>query len=93
MDSSLCIFIVFITMDRREPPFSHLAVADPGFPDVATHPRGGGVNLLFGKTFAENCVKLKEIGPLGGSANASVQKNGICHLLVMLLVRYLVLHA
>ena len=66
-------FDCFITVDRREPPFSHLAVADPGFPDVATHPRGGGVKLLFGKTFAENCMKIKEIGPLG-AANASVQK-------------------
>ena len=25
--------------------------------------KGGGVNLLFGKCFVENCIKTKEIGP------------------------------
>ena len=37
-----------------------LTVSDPGFP-------GAGANLLFGKLFAENCTKIKEIGP--GSAS------------------------
>ena len=37
-----------------------LTVSDPGFP-------GGGANLLFGNLFAENCTKIKEIGP--GSAS------------------------
>ena len=32
-------------------------VADPGCP------RGGGTNVLFGKSFGENCMKIKEIGP------------------------------
>ena len=31
------------------------AVANPGFP--------GGANILFGKVFAEICMKMKEIGP------------------------------
>ena len=39
-----------------------LAVADPGFPQ-------GGVPIpklgLFCKFFAENCMKMKEFGPLG----------------------------
>ena len=26
-----------------------------------------GENLLFGKIFAENCMKMKEIGPRGGA--------------------------
>ena len=32
-------------------------------------PRGGGINLLFGKKIAENCMKMKEIGPVGGCAS------------------------
>ena len=31
-----------------------LTVSDPGF-------SGGGANLLFGKLFAENCKKIKEV--------------------------------
>ena len=44
-----------------------ILVADPGFPK-----RGGGANpwfrsknLLFGKTLAENCNKIKDIEPIG----------------------------
>ena len=36
------------------------------FPDGGTYPQGGGANLLFGKIFLENCMKMKEIGPRGG---------------------------
>ena len=49
------------------------AVADPGFPRW-----GGGnpwvwtENLLFGKIFAENCMKMKEIGPRAGALVPSV---------------------
>ena len=35
-------------------------VPDEGFPG-----RAGCANLLFGKTFAENCMKIKEI--IGGA--------------------------
>ena len=35
-------------------------VADPGFPRRDTNARES-VNLLFGKLFAENCMKMKEI--------------------------------
>ena len=38
-----------------------LSLADPGFPRR-------GKNLLFGKVFAENWMKIKEIGPRGGEA-------------------------
>ena len=34
------------------------------FPDGSANPKGGA-NLLFGKFFAQNCMKLKEIGPRG----------------------------
>ena len=39
------------------------AVADPGFPRGA--PTLVGANLLFGIIFAENCMKMKKIGPRG----------------------------
>ena len=35
------------------------------FPDEEVNPRGEGVKLLFGKIFAENCTKVKEIGARG----------------------------
>ena len=31
----------------------------------------GGINLLFGKVLAENCIKMKEIGGRGGASLAS----------------------
>ena len=40
-----------------------VVVADPGYPDGGTNQRGEGANLLFGKFFKENCMKIKEIGP------------------------------
>ena len=30
-----------------------------------TNPRSGGKHLLFGNIFAENCMKIIEIGPRG----------------------------
>ena len=41
---------------------------NPGFARAGCHnPRERGcANLLFGKIFAENCMKLKEVGPRGG---------------------------
>ena len=41
------------------------SVADPGFPRRGRVPTPGfwGKVLLFGKIFAENCMKMKEIGP------------------------------
>ena len=44
------------------------AVADQGFPRPTgggTNPRSGGKHLLFGNIFAENCMKIIEIGPRG----------------------------
>ena len=37
-------------------------VGDPGFPTGGASPIVRGANLLFGKIYAENCVKMKEIG-------------------------------
>ena len=34
--------------------------------------RRGNANLLFGKMFAENCMKFTEIGPRGGAPFDSV---------------------
>ena len=46
-------------------------VADPGFPwrrgEGEAKPSGGTSNL-FDKIFAENCIKMKEIGPRGVGA-------------------------
>ena len=39
-------------------------MADLGFlRGRGSSPQGGGANLLFGHFFAENCMKMKEIGP------------------------------
>ena len=39
----------------------------PGFPrGGGANPQGGGANLLFGQTFPENCMKMKEFGSTGG---------------------------
>ena len=38
----------------------------PDFPEGSTNP-SEDVNLLFGKIIAENCIKMKEIGPKGTS--------------------------
>ena len=39
------------------------SVADPGFPEGEGHqPLSLGENLIFGKIFAGNCMKMKEIG-------------------------------
>ena len=45
------------------------SVVDPGFPGGGggANPRVWGKNLLFGKIFAKNCMKMKEI-VLGGGA-------------------------
>ena len=41
-------------------------MADPGFPlGGGAKPQGGGANLLFGKKFAEDYLKMKEFGPGG----------------------------
>ena len=61
----------------------YLSVADPGFPRQgggggSPTPQFGVKNLSFSKIFAENCMKMKEIGPGAcvlappspGSANA-----------------------
>ena len=43
-----------------------LPMADSGFPKRGdVNPWVWGKNLLFGKIFAENCMKMKEIGPEG----------------------------
>ena len=38
-------------------------VADSGFPRTGASALKESANLLFGKCFAENCIKMKEIGP------------------------------
>ena len=43
----------------------HSGIPYPGFPKGGANPRMGA-NLLFGKGFAENCMKMKEIRPEGG---------------------------
>ena len=49
--------------------FTYLSVADPGFPRQGgggggvANPSIWGENLSFSKIFAENCMKMKEIGP------------------------------
>ena len=40
------------------------SVADTGFPRGGRQPRGG-INLLFGKIFAEKCINMKTIGLRG----------------------------
>ena len=40
-------------------------VAVPGGEGRGANPQDGGANLLFGQTFPENCMKMKEIGPRG----------------------------
>ena len=41
-------------------------VADPGFSwGGGGNPKNGCANLLFCKFFAENCMKMKELGPQG----------------------------
>ena len=37
------------------------------FPDTGCQPLNWGQNLLLGKIFAGNCMKMKEIGPRGGA--------------------------
>ena len=40
------------------------SVADPGFHRVwGANPLVFGKNLLFGKIFAKNCMKMKDFGP------------------------------
>ena len=38
----------------------------PRISQMGANPKGWGANLLFGKIFLENCMKMKEIGPRGG---------------------------
>ena len=40
------------------------------FPDWEANPLVWSENLLFGKIFVENCIKMKEIGPRGGASLA-----------------------
>ena len=35
-------------------------------PEGSANPRVGGANLLFGNIYAENSMKMKDIGPRGG---------------------------
>ena len=42
-------------------------MADPGFPTGGANPREGCENVLFGNIFAENCMKMREIGLRGGT--------------------------
>ena len=45
---------------------------DPGFSKRGdANPYVWGDNLLFDKIFAENCMKMKEIGPREGASLAS----------------------
>ena len=46
---------------------SCISVADPGLPRRGGNPSVLGKNLLFGKIFAEKCMKMKEIGPKEGA--------------------------
>ena len=44
------------------------SVADPGFPrGGGAEPKVGGANLLFGQNFPENCMIMKEFGPMRGA--------------------------
>ena len=56
-------------MKKRRKGLSHsfvtdsvLAVVDQGFPRRVPTPERGCVNLLLGKMFAKNCMKMKETG-------------------------------
>ena len=51
-------------MDRKCSFYLPLTVADLGFPrGGGANPQNGGTNLLFGQTFPENCMKMKEFAP------------------------------
>ena len=41
-------------------------MADPGIPRRGATIPEGSVNLLLGQIFAENCIKMKELGLRGG---------------------------
>ena len=43
-----------------------IAVADSAFPVVGRQPHMECANLLFGKKFGKDCMKMKGIGPRGG---------------------------
>ena len=53
------------------------------FPECGANPRGENSRLSFDKHFAQNCMKIKELGPIGdvgslcplGSANSNVRKH------------------
>ena len=57
-------FLFFILRDKTDQVF---AVAVPGFPRGGANPRGGGARQLFGIIIAEDCMKMKEIGPFRDS--------------------------
>ena len=66
-------------VSRRKEGIKHQSVADPGFPRLNL-----SKNLLFGKIFTENCIKIKEIGPRGGVSltppgPANANKSMFCH--------------
>ena len=50
-------------------------MADPGFPRWGKSLKGG-VNLLFDKIIAENCMKIKEIGLIGRAHVPSAARPG-----------------
>ena len=51
--------------------FVFTTVADPGFHKGNANTRGGGKNILFGKFYAEKCMKLKGIEPRGSVATSN----------------------
>ena len=74
-------------------------MADPGFPMGGANSQVWGKNVLFGKVFAENCMKMKEIGqgahiPGTPALDPPMQVVGIrltCHLVSLIFVTALVL--
>ena len=56
------------------------SVADPGFPRGGrANPSAWGKNPLLGKIFAENCMKIKDIGPGGGDLSVPLGSANIIH--------------
>ena len=64
-ETHLKIFMYFCTDNVAY--FTVQSVADPGFLSRGGNPWIWAEKLLFGKIFAKNCTKMKEIGPRGGT--------------------------